>query len=105
MKRVQQSIKFAIETLSELRDERDKADEIELAINIAIGVMKQFDDRLTPKKVIKETYIHRGLLGDEFNYEATRYRCPKCEAPSHIPVNYCWKCGQRIVWDGVKIND
>lgn len=41
MDRIQHNIQFAIETLSELRDERDKADEVELAINIAIGVMKQ----------------------------------------------------------------
>lgn len=63
MNRVRHNIKFAIEVLSELRDERDGADEVELAINIAIGTMKQFDDKLIPKKpTCEDESISGGVL-------------------------------------------
>ena len=57
----------------------------------AIDVLEQLVDRDTPKKPIKNT-----------NHEITQHNCSVCLSKSDIPqlkeVNFCPKCGQRIMW-------
>lgn len=104
MKRVRQNIQFAIETLSELRDERDKADEVKLAINIAIGAMKQFDDKLlTPKK---PTYEDESISDGRLVYDT--WICPCCGKVYELDYDdykHCPECGQAIDWSEVEIDE
>lgn len=90
------SIKSAVETLSELSGEYDKADEVGFAIDIAIKTMKQFDDRLIPKKPF---YQGDDYSGDEVVYGT--WVCPCCGKVYELDYDdykYCPECGQAIDW-------
>lgn len=72
----------------------DHDSNIEKAIDMAIAAM----EKEIPREAIKGINIQRSLIGDEYDWEYTRYCCPKCGSATHITANYCPECGQAIDW-------